>query len=224
MYKKRNRLLIILNLTFYQLALLNPGKLPLLDSIEIPVEFLPYCSPKLPTFLGLTTQSIMFSVPKVGSSVIVTFPTKDKYHPEYAMSSPTLRNISTFFQDSTYPNAYGFIDPEGNYMRVNESSTPANNEMLFNCVGTTINTNNATVNNITTSLTNNAESIANSATMDITDNCNVREITASQQMDFTAPVINLNALVNISTGVSVVVATVDGRFLEFTNGILTNVS
>ena len=33
MYKKRNRLLIILNLTFYQLALLNPGKLPLLDSI-----------------------------------------------------------------------------------------------------------------------------------------------------------------------------------------------
>ena len=195
---------------------------------EIPVENLPYCSPKLPTFLGLSTQSISFSIPELGSSVLVTFPTRDKYNPEYALATLTNSNKCTStscnFFDDTYPNSYGFKDSGNNSLKITKSPIPANNFLTLTCAGTATNNSNIAINNATTSITNNTDSLINNAENSISDNCNVREINATQQIDLTAPVINLNALVNISTGVSGIFATLDGRFLEFTNGILTNVT
>jgi hypothetical protein len=70
-------------------------------------------------FLGLSRNSIMGAVPEIGSEVIVRFPTKDKYHPEYNMSYLTNTNKNNFL-DEDYPNSYGFKDSIGNYFKVNK--------------------------------------------------------------------------------------------------------
>lgn len=82
---------------------------------------LPWCYPTSPVFLGNSKDSIMFSVPEIGSEVKVYFPTQDKYMPYYKGTSFSENNMCTFFADEDYPNVYGFKDSIGNFFRVNKN-------------------------------------------------------------------------------------------------------
>lgn len=83
-------------------------------------EDLPWCYPTAPVFLGNSKDSVMFSVPEIGSSVKVYYPTKDRYMPYYKGTSFNGDNMCTFFADDEYPNVYGFKDSVGNFVRVNK--------------------------------------------------------------------------------------------------------
>jgi len=80
---------------------------------------LPYASPNLPYFLGNSKNSIMFSVPEIGSEVNVSFPTQDKYSPFYHGAELNENNKCTLF-DEDYPNSYGFKDSKGNFTKINK--------------------------------------------------------------------------------------------------------
>ena len=82
-------------------------------------EDLPWCYPTANVFLGNSKDSISFSVPEIGSSVKVYYPTKDRYLPYYKGTSFNGDNMCTFFADDDYPNVYGFKDSVGNFVRVN---------------------------------------------------------------------------------------------------------
>lgn len=88
---------------------------------DSPDENLPWCYPSTNVFLGNSKNSIMFSVPEVGSSVKVYFPTRDMYMPFYKASEFNAENMCTFFADEDYPNVYGFKDSTGNFVRVNKA-------------------------------------------------------------------------------------------------------
>lgn len=88
---------------------------------DLDVELIPWARPELPFFLGLSSKSIMCSVPEVGSWVDVKFKEKDKKQPTYCGTAPNLKNICNFFSDDEdYPNVYGFIDSVNNFFRINK--------------------------------------------------------------------------------------------------------
>ena len=93
---------------------------PMVEDAE--EEELPWCYPTTPVFLGNSKDSIMFSVPEIGSSVKVYYPTRDRYMPYYKGTSLNGDNMCTFFADDDYPNVYGFKDSVGNFIRVNKKS------------------------------------------------------------------------------------------------------
>jgi len=101
---------------------LKLGRLKIRISIweDLPAELIPWASQRYPHFLGLTTGSVAQFIPEIGSEVLVSFPTKDKYHPEYDKATLTNRNKCNFF-DEDYPNSYGIKDSIGNYIKINKT-------------------------------------------------------------------------------------------------------
>jgi hypothetical protein len=83
------------------------------------VDALPWIDPYNPYFLGTSTGSLWFSVPEVGAEVVVTFPYEDIYFGFYLGSWNSTDKPSTF--DASYPEAYGFVDSAGNYVRIDKS-------------------------------------------------------------------------------------------------------
>jgi len=89
------------------------------DGIE--TDDLPWCSPINPYGLGGSSNCSWFSVPEVGSEVLVCFPYKDPHFPFYFGYFQTSKTHQTKF-DADYPNSYGWVDSKGNYLLVDKSS------------------------------------------------------------------------------------------------------
>lgn len=81
---------------------------------------LPWIYPLTSYFLGGSSNSILFSVPEVGSKVTVIFPFDDIYFGFYIGHwHSTAKHPTTFDED--YPNSYGWLDSTGTYQRVNKA-------------------------------------------------------------------------------------------------------
>lgn len=85
------------------------------------ISQLPWIYPIFPVFLGGSPNSIIFSVPEINSEVVVFFPYEgDIYFPFFSGHWPTAQHVTDF--DADYPDAYGFIDPVGNLLRINKKT------------------------------------------------------------------------------------------------------
>lgn len=88
---------------------------------DVDSSALPWCYPTPSYFLGNSKNSIMFSVPEIGSQVKVYYPTHDKTTPFYKGMEFNEMNKCTFFE-TDYPNTYGFKDSRGNFYIVNKAT------------------------------------------------------------------------------------------------------
>lgn len=181
---------------------LKLGRLKVRISIfeDIDTEQLPWCFPLLPSFLGNSKNSIMFSVPEIGSQVRVSFPNRDIYTPFYSSADLTTGNKCTFF-DEDYPDSYGFKDSKGNFVKINKK------------------TNEITIQHSTSS------NIVIDSFGDFYFNHkdgNSFEMRASG-MKIEAPNTHVDGTLTVSTGASTIITATDGRQLTFNKGILVNV-
>lgn len=87
---------------------------------DLPTEDLPWSSPLLGSH-GNSSFSGGFNIPEVGSQVRVTFPSKDMTAPYYSGAELTQQNRVTLF-DENYPNAYGYKDSNGNFIKVDKTA------------------------------------------------------------------------------------------------------
>lgn len=82
---------------------------------------LPWIYPLNPYFLGGSSDAGLFSVPEVGSLIVVEFCFGDPHLPFYSGGwHHDLSHDATF--DDSYPEAYGFHDSKGNYFKVNKQT------------------------------------------------------------------------------------------------------
>jgi hypothetical protein len=103
------------------------------DATKLP-WFYPYNS----TFLGMSANAYMLmAVPEIDSEVTIIFPYEDIYFGFYVGSWISPNKPSTF--DTDYPNVYGFIDSNGNFFKVNKTSTQVdiniNGPVVINVTG-----------------------------------------------------------------------------------------
>lgn len=82
-------------------------------------EDLPWACPTLGTH-GNTPNAGGINIPEVGSQVRVYFPSHDLTAPYYMGAELNELNRTTFFDDD-YPNAYGYKDSTGNFIKVNKA-------------------------------------------------------------------------------------------------------
>lgn len=82
-------------------------------------EDLPWALPSLGTH-GNTPEAGGINVPEIGSQVRVYFPSHDLTAPHYMGAELNELNRTTFFDDD-YPNAYGYKDSKGNFIKVNKA-------------------------------------------------------------------------------------------------------
>ncbi len=85
---------------------------------DIPDDNLPWAIQMRPAFLGGASNLSTFSVPRVGSEVIVTHIKGDVYQPAYIFE---LYNAADTINENAedYPESYGFKDSDENYYHVN---------------------------------------------------------------------------------------------------------
>lgn len=84
------------------------------------ISALPWVFPLNPIGLGGGSSSSWFSVPEVGSELVVTFPYDDIYTGFYIGYWQTAETHQTLF-DEDYPESYGFMDSTGNHYKVNKA-------------------------------------------------------------------------------------------------------
>ena len=82
-------------------------------------EDLPWACPTLGTH-GNIPSAGGINVPEIGSQVRVYFPSHDLTAPYYMGAELNELNRTTFFDDD-YPNAYGYKDSTGNFIKVNKA-------------------------------------------------------------------------------------------------------
>lgn len=84
------------------------------------VEKLPWVFPWNGYGLGGSCITSGFSVPEKGSEVIIFFPFEDEYYPFYSgyIQSDLTHQAEIF--DVSYPNTYGFMDSQCQWLRVNK--------------------------------------------------------------------------------------------------------
>lgn len=170
------------------------------------VDALPWIDPYNPYFLGTSTGSLWFSVPEVGAEVVVAFPYEDIYFGFYIGSWNSMDKPTTF--DASYPEAYGFKDSSGNYVRIDKSGDITDINLVGD-VNVTIG-GNLTANvggNVTADVTGNIEATAGgnieataggditvhaSGGISITADGNTT-VTGTGSMSVTASQINLNS-------------------------------
>ena len=166
---------------------------------DIPTEYLPWCIPSLPYFLGNSRNTSMFSVPEIGTQVKIYFSNRDKYHPNYKGTSLSRRNKSTLF-DEDYPNTYGFVDSVLNFFKVNK-------------VKKEIKLQHSTTTNLV--IDSNGDFSANHH-----DGSNFK--LGASGLDIVTPSVNIDGVLTVSTGKSVSVPCGNVQ-LTFEGGILVNV-
>jgi len=91
----------------------------LTDEEHIPDEHLPWIHQRPSTFLGNSQNSGMFSVPDIGTRVLVDYPTSDPYFGYYKGGVTSISTRTTAF-DEDYPHTYGFVDPSGSAFKINK--------------------------------------------------------------------------------------------------------
>lgn len=95
------------------------------DVLEGDVDSLPWVAPKLPTFLGGANNVACFSVPNVGSTVLVEF--FDIYTIYYTGVIPNSQHLTDGkiggkFGNKTSPSKYGIVDDEGTVFEVDREN------------------------------------------------------------------------------------------------------
>lgn len=87
--------------------------------LEDSTEMLPWVAPLNPFGLGGSNNCSSFSVPEIGSELIVVFPYEEIYFPFYiGYWQSSVTHQSDFDED--YPETYGFKDNTGNILKVNK--------------------------------------------------------------------------------------------------------
>jgi uncharacterized protein involved in type VI secretion and phage assembly len=111
---------------------------------------LPYAMPVYPVGLGSGPNLGTFSVPRVGSQLLVTHLSSDTYQLAYFGTIYHAGTLNPLVQ-ANYPNTYASIDSDGNYWQINLEANTLN--VLFNGTAvaaitgdTTLNTTNLTIN------------------------------------------------------------------------------
>jgi len=89
------------------------------SKLEGTVVQLPWAFPLNSFGLGGSPDSSGFGVPEVGSELIIVFPTRDPYFPQYIGYWQSEKTHQTLF-DTEYPNEYGFIDSFVSWVRSNK--------------------------------------------------------------------------------------------------------
>lgn len=89
--------------------------------LELAKDVSPWIYPIASTFLGGSGKSLAFSVPELGSVVLVEFPYGDILTGFYSGHWITEKEMMSRFLDD-YPNSYGFEDSCGNWFRINKKS------------------------------------------------------------------------------------------------------
>lgn len=85
----------------------------LLDEAFFSIEELPWCYPQYPADSGNSRSGSAMTVPAMGSTVLVEFPTENIYQPVYRWRAPNRKTRPTDFQ-SEYPHKKGSADVQGN--------------------------------------------------------------------------------------------------------------
>jgi hypothetical protein len=81
---------------------------------------LPWMSPDKEAFLGGSNAASKFSVPNMGSELVITFPFDDIYSPFYRGAWESAMTHHPLF-DADYPNTWGMADEAGNEFTVNKT-------------------------------------------------------------------------------------------------------
>lgn len=159
---------------------------------DIPKEDIPWATRFGSFATGATNSAFSFSVPDVGSLVVVAFLNKDIYFPFY-FASPTndLTDVSEWL--SGYPDAYGYKDKKGNKIIVNEQ---AGTILLHHFSGTQVQIEDSGTVNITEVKDRNEE-ISDNLNVNIGANCNINvggncNVSCGGTCNITATKINLN--------------------------------
>jgi hypothetical protein len=94
----------------------------MIDSLfgGISINHLPWVSPIKSVLLGSNSSTSHFSVPEIGTFVIVKFE-KTVYNGYYIGEIQSLPTHQSLF-DENYPETYGFQDASGNYFKINKST------------------------------------------------------------------------------------------------------
>lgn len=87
---------------------------------DLATEDLPWASPLLGS-CGNSPFNGGLNIPETGSQVRVSFPSKDLTAPYYSGAELTEQNRVTLF-DENYPNAYGYKDSNGNFVKVDKTA------------------------------------------------------------------------------------------------------
>lgn len=95
-------------------------KVQILELLEGTASQLPWVYPQNPYGLGGKSNSSGFSVPEIGSELIIVFPYDDIYFPFYTGYWQSEGTHQSLF-DEDYPNSYGFRDSLGNYVKINKT-------------------------------------------------------------------------------------------------------
>lgn len=92
-----------------------PGRWPINE-----YDKLPWIFPKNPYGLGGKVTCSSFSVPELGSELIIVFPYKMEYAPFYIGYYQSFTTNQVLLYDESYPNTYGFSDSQMFWVRVNK--------------------------------------------------------------------------------------------------------
>jgi len=152
--------------------------------LEGETSSLPWIYPVIPYFLGGSEQSAIFSVPEVGSRVVVIFPYDSIYFGFYVGYWNTAKESNQLFS-TNYPNTYGFIDSKGNYFKVDKVAGTID---VYHNSGTHVNIAADGTVNITIVANENAN-ISGNVTVNVSGNVSV---TASGECTIKAASIHLN--------------------------------
>lgn len=94
-------------------------KVTITGLLEDSIEMLPWVAPLNPFGLGGSNNGSSFSVPEIGSELIVIFPYEEIYFPFYIGYWQSSATHQTDF-DEDYPETYGFKDNTGNILKINK--------------------------------------------------------------------------------------------------------
>ena len=92
--------------------------------LEGDIDALPWCYQKTPSGLGGSGTSSSFSVPNIGSLVVVEFPFDDPYSPFYTGFWQSVDTHQGLFNEN-YPRSYGHQDEQGTWYKVNRAKQSA---------------------------------------------------------------------------------------------------
>lgn len=87
---------------------------------DLQTDELPWAAPLLGSY-GNSSFGGGINIPEVGSQVRITFPSRDLTAPYYSGAEWNKQNKVTLF-DENYPNAYGYKDSNGNFIKVDKTA------------------------------------------------------------------------------------------------------
>jgi len=101
-------------------------KVEIKELVEGSPDKLPWSYPENPSFLGGNNKVGYFTVPEIGSEVIIKFPTEDIYQSFYSGYWHTSKNYKMSHFNTDYPETFGWEDSTGTWWTVNKQQKCVN--------------------------------------------------------------------------------------------------